>query len=227
MAPADAGASRRDLPFRRTGAGKGCGWSRISRSVTAIVDTPEEAAALELPPLLVRRPLEAFLDERGSAAARSRPRRSATGTRTSPTWSAAATAPGCCAARRARRCRRPPTTCCARRGCCGASRHAGARRRGARHLRRRRGDRRPVLRDGADRRRRHHQRRPAALDDEAGRRRSARSSWTRSSRSTPSPGDACGLEGFGKPTGYLDRQLRRFSGLWEHNRTRELRRSTA
>jgi aminoglycoside phosphotransferase (APT) family kinase protein len=32
----------------------------------------------------------------------------------------------------------------------------------------------------------------------------------------------CGLEGFGKPTGYLDRQLRRFSGLWEHNKTREL-----
>src|SRR5436190_5167233 len=33
---------------------------------------------------------------------------------------------------------------------------------------------------------------------------------------------ACGLEGFGKPTGYLDRQLRRFTGLWEHNKTREL-----
>jgi aminoglycoside phosphotransferase (APT) family kinase protein len=33
---------------------------------------------------------------------------------------------------------------------------------------------------------------------------------------------ACGLEGFGKPTGYLERQLRRFGGLWEHNRTREL-----
>ena len=31
-----------------------------------------------------------------------------------------------------------------------------------------------------------------------------------------------GLEGFGKPTGYLERQVRRFSGLWEHNRTREL-----
>ena len=31
-----------------------------------------------------------------------------------------------------------------------------------------------------------------------------------------------GLEGFGKPTGYLERQLRRFSGLWEHNRTREI-----
>jgi aminoglycoside phosphotransferase (APT) family kinase protein len=31
-----------------------------------------------------------------------------------------------------------------------------------------------------------------------------------------------GLEGFGKPTGYLERQLRRFTGLWEHNKTREL-----
>jgi aminoglycoside phosphotransferase (APT) family kinase protein len=33
---------------------------------------------------------------------------------------------------------------------------------------------------------------------------------------------ACGLEAYGKPTGYLDRQLRRFGGLWEHNRTREV-----
>jgi aminoglycoside phosphotransferase (APT) family kinase protein len=33
---------------------------------------------------------------------------------------------------------------------------------------------------------------------------------------------AIGLEGFGKPTGYLERQLRRWTGLWEHNRTREL-----
>ncbi len=33
---------------------------------------------------------------------------------------------------------------------------------------------------------------------------------------------AAGLEGFGKPTGYLERQLRRFSGLWEINRTREI-----
>jgi len=31
-----------------------------------------------------------------------------------------------------------------------------------------------------------------------------------------------GLEGFGRPTGYLERQLRRWGGLWEHNRTREL-----
>jgi aminoglycoside phosphotransferase (APT) family kinase protein len=30
------------------------------------------------------------------------------------------------------------------------------------------------------------------------------------------------LDGFGKPTGYLERQLRRFTGLWEYNRTREI-----
>lgn len=34
--------------------------------------------------------------------------------------------------------------------------------------------------------------------------------------------EAAGLAGFGKPTGYLERQLRRFNGLWEHNKTREL-----
>ena len=33
---------------------------------------------------------------------------------------------------------------------------------------------------------------------------------------------AAGLEGFGKPQGYLERQLRRFGGLWEHNKTREI-----
>jgi aminoglycoside phosphotransferase (APT) family kinase protein len=34
--------------------------------------------------------------------------------------------------------------------------------------------------------------------------------------------EAVGLEGFGKPTGYLERQLRRFTGLWDHNRTRDI-----
>ena len=33
---------------------------------------------------------------------------------------------------------------------------------------------------------------------------------------------ARGLEGYGKPTGYLERQIRRFSGLWEHNKTRDV-----
>jgi aminoglycoside phosphotransferase (APT) family kinase protein len=33
---------------------------------------------------------------------------------------------------------------------------------------------------------------------------------------------AAGLEGFGKPDGYLERQVRRFGGLWERNRTRDV-----
>lgn len=33
---------------------------------------------------------------------------------------------------------------------------------------------------------------------------------------------AAGLEGFGKPSGYTERQVRRFLGLWEINKTREL-----
>src|SRR3954452_6554219 len=33
---------------------------------------------------------------------------------------------------------------------------------------------------------------------------------------------AVGLEGFGKPSGYLERQLKRFGGLWEHNKTRHI-----
>ncbi len=33
---------------------------------------------------------------------------------------------------------------------------------------------------------------------------------------------ASGLEGYGKPSGYLERQVRRFSGLWEHNKTRDV-----
>jgi aminoglycoside phosphotransferase (APT) family kinase protein len=33
---------------------------------------------------------------------------------------------------------------------------------------------------------------------------------------------ACGLDRLGKPTGYLERQLRRWAGLWEVNATREV-----
>jgi aminoglycoside phosphotransferase (APT) family kinase protein len=33
---------------------------------------------------------------------------------------------------------------------------------------------------------------------------------------------AAGLTGFGKPTGYLERQVRRFGGLWDINKTREI-----
>jgi aminoglycoside phosphotransferase (APT) family kinase protein len=34
--------------------------------------------------------------------------------------------------------------------------------------------------------------------------------------------EAVGLEGFGKPSGYLERQLKRFNGLWDHNKTRDV-----
>lgn len=33
---------------------------------------------------------------------------------------------------------------------------------------------------------------------------------------------AVGLDGYGRPTGYLERQLKRFAGLWELTKTREL-----
>jgi len=33
---------------------------------------------------------------------------------------------------------------------------------------------------------------------------------------------AAGLEGFGRPDGYLERQIKRFEGLWERHRTRDL-----
>jgi aminoglycoside phosphotransferase (APT) family kinase protein len=63
---------------------------------------------------------------------------------------------------------------------------------------------------------------PAALDDEASRRRIGEELVDALAEVHAVDWRACGLEGYGKPTGYLDRQLRRFSGLWELSRTREL-----
>ena len=63
---------------------------------------------------------------------------------------------------------------------------------------------------------------PAALDDEAARARIGDELVDALVEIHAVDWRACGLEGYGKPTGYLDRQLRRFGGLWEHNRTREL-----
>jgi len=63
---------------------------------------------------------------------------------------------------------------------------------------------------------------PAALDPERERRRMAEELVDALVELHAVPWEACGLEGYGRPTGYLDRQLRRFAGLWEHNKTREL-----
>ena len=63
---------------------------------------------------------------------------------------------------------------------------------------------------------------PAALDEPGERRRLGEELVDRLAEIHSVDWRACGLEGFGKPSGYLERQLRRFGGLWEHNRTRDL-----
>ena len=87
-----------------------------------VVDTPQEAAALELAPLLVREPLEAFLDEHGIGSGRLEAERIGEGHSNITFLVPAATLARCCAARRARRCRPRPTTSCARPACCARSR---------------------------------------------------------------------------------------------------------
>jgi aminoglycoside phosphotransferase (APT) family kinase protein len=63
---------------------------------------------------------------------------------------------------------------------------------------------------------------PPALDTAPERRRTAEELVEALTEVHSVDWQACGLEGYGKPTGYLERQLRRFNGLWEHNKTREL-----
>ncbi|MBA3262693.1 MAG: phosphotransferase family protein [Thermoleophilaceae bacterium] len=63
---------------------------------------------------------------------------------------------------------------------------------------------------------------PDALDSEAERRRIAEELVDALVEVHAVDWRACGLDGYGKPTGYLERQLRRFTGLWEFNKTREL-----
>jgi aminoglycoside phosphotransferase (APT) family kinase protein len=63
---------------------------------------------------------------------------------------------------------------------------------------------------------------PAALDTPAGRRRIGEQLIDSLVEIHGVDWRAAGLEGFGKPTGYLERQLRRFGGLWELNKTREI-----
>jgi aminoglycoside phosphotransferase (APT) family kinase protein len=63
---------------------------------------------------------------------------------------------------------------------------------------------------------------PAALDTPAERRRIGEQLIEALAEIHEVDWRAAGLEGFGKPTGYLDRQLRRFTGLWELNKTREI-----
>ena len=101
---------------------------------------------------------------------------------------------------------------------------AGAGARADRVLHRRRRDRRALLSDGARRRRRR-----ARVDaGRVRRRRRARRARARTRSSTRSPGihafdwQAGGLDGFGRPDGYLERQVPRWLGQLERYKTRPL-----
>jgi aminoglycoside phosphotransferase (APT) family kinase protein len=184
--------------------------------VTAIVDTPEEAAALALPPLLVRRPLEAFLDAHGLGSGPLDAEPIGEG-HSNVTY----TVRGDYVLRRPPRPPLPPSA------------HDVLRE--AFLLR--------AIQDTAAR----VPRVLATCDDDAVigapfyvMERMEGDVITSELPAGADPGGigdelvdalvevhavdwrACGLEGYGKPSGYLERQLRRFGGLWEHNRTRAL-----
>src|SRR5437667_7341969 len=63
---------------------------------------------------------------------------------------------------------------------------------------------------------------PEALDEPSERRRIATELIAALAEIHAVDWRAVGLEGFGKPSGYLERQLRRFTGLWQVNKTREI-----
>jgi aminoglycoside phosphotransferase (APT) family kinase protein len=191
------------------------------RGVTAIVDTPEEAAALELPPLLVRRPLEAFLDAQGlgSGPIEAEP----VGEGHSNVTYLISRGGGSWVLRRPPRPPLPPSAhdvlrearlltavqdadvrtpdvlaTCDDEAVIGAPFYV---------MERIAGD---VMTAEVP---------PALHGEEA---RIGEELIDALVEVHAVDWRACGLDGYGKPTGYLDRQLRRFAGLWEHNRTREL-----
>jgi aminoglycoside phosphotransferase (APT) family kinase protein len=191
--------------------------------MTAIVDTPEQAAALALPPLLVRRPLEVFLDARGlgEGPVEAEP----VGEGHSNVTYLIRRDGGAWVLRRPPRPPLPPSAhdvlrearlltavqvadvrtpdvlaTCDDESVIGAPFYV---------MERIEGD---VMTADVS----------PALDDEAERARIGEELIDALVEIHAVDWRACGLEGYGKPTGYLDRQLRRFGGLWEHNRTRDL-----
>jgi aminoglycoside phosphotransferase (APT) family kinase protein len=192
-------------------------------AVTAIVDTPEQAAALELPPLLVRRPLEDYLDSHGLGAGPIEAEPVGDGhsnityliRRGDEEW----------VLRRPPRPPLPPSAhdvlrearllkavehaevrtprvlvACDDEAVIGAPFYV---------MEKVEGD---VITTEL----------PADLDTPEQRGRTAEELIDSLVEIHAVDWQACGLEGYGKPTGYLERQLRRFSGLWEHNKTREV-----
>jgi aminoglycoside phosphotransferase (APT) family kinase protein len=191
--------------------------------VSAVVDTPEEAAALDLPPLLVRRPLEALLDRHGlgEGAVEAEP----VGEGHSNVTYLIRREGGEWVLRRPPRPPLPPSAhdvlreafllraiaeqpvrtprvllACDDESVIGAPFYV---------MERVEGD---VMTNSI----------PATLDNPEERARAADELIDALAEVHAVDWRACGLEGYGKPTGYLERQLRRFGGLLEHNRTREL-----
>jgi aminoglycoside phosphotransferase (APT) family kinase protein len=193
------------------------------RAVTAIVDTPEQAAALDLPPLLVRRPLEEYLDSHGLGSGPIEAEPVGEGhsnityviRRGAEEW----------VLRRPPRPPLPPSAHDVLREARLLSAVQDARVRTPRVLatcddeavigapfyvmERVVGD--VITREI-----------PAPLDNAEQRARIAIELIDALVEIHAVDWQAAGLEGYGKPTGYLERQLRRFTGLWEHNKTREL-----
>ncbi|HYM56887.1 MAG TPA: phosphotransferase family protein [Solirubrobacteraceae bacterium] len=191
--------------------------------MSVIVDTPEEASALELAPLLVRRPLQAHLDAHGlgSGPIEAEP----VGEGHSNVTFLIRRGDAELVLRRPPRPPLPPSAHDVLREARLLSAVGDARVRTPRVLlacddesvigapfyvmKRVQGD--VITREL-----------PAALDTEPERRRIGEELVDALVEIHAVDWRACGLEGYGKPTGYLDRQLRRFVGLWEHNKTREL-----
>ncbi len=63
---------------------------------------------------------------------------------------------------------------------------------------------------------------PPELDNPAERRRTALELVDALVQVHAADWQACGLDTFAKPSGYLERQVKRFTGLWEFSKTREL-----
>src|ERR687896_2008703 len=187
-----------------------------------VVDTPQQAAELELPPLVVREPLEAFLDQRGIGEGRVEAERIGEGhsnftflvrrgdarvvLRRPPRPPLPPSAHDVLREARLLRALEPTDVRVPRVLAVGDESVLGVPFYVMEEM-----EGMVVTSDV-----------PPALDTEEGRRRLCEELVDALVEVHGVDWRACGLEGFGKPTGYLERQLRRFSGLWEHNRTREL-----
>ena len=187
-----------------------------------VVATHADARGNARPPLLVTEPLEAYLDAHGlgagpiTATPVGEGHSNVTFVVARGGWEAVLRRPP-----------RPPRPAQRARHAARGARadRAGGPRAGAaraRDLRRRGRPRRPVLRDGEARGPRHHERAAGGARPVAERAAIADELVDALVEIHAVDWEAAGLAGLGKPDGYLERQVRRFSGIWEMTKTREL-----